>query len=207
MGEGGEEVPLPAPSGLRLAEARVRAGWSLLQAADQLHLDIVSVQALEAGDFAVLGAMVYARGHLRRYAELLGLPEVEIAAACARARFPDRDPQLKRGATGLRRHSGRGLRLPAASAAVAATLLVLIALVWWAMRMPHVARSPAAGTAAAASFVAPPGPQSASAASEPDPIEPQGPGFSASSQAPLEIEQRPAAKAPPHSHTASAPSP
>jgi cytoskeletal protein RodZ len=151
MGEGDEEVALPAPSGLGLTEARVRAGWSLLQAADQLHLDVVSVKALEAGDFAALGAMVYARGHLRRYAELLGLPAGEIATACAQARFPERDPELKRGATGLQRRSGRGLRLPAGAAAVAATLLVLIALVWWAMRMPHVARSSSAGTTAGTS--------------------------------------------------------
>jgi len=196
MGAGGEEVPLPAPSGLRLTEARVRVGWSLLQAADQLHLDIISVKALEAGDSAALGALVYARGHLRRYAELLGLPEGEIAAACAQARFPEHDPELKRGATGLQRHSGRGLTLPAGSAAVAATLLVLIALVWWAMRMPRVTHSSSAATTAGAS-----------ATSEPEPTEPQGPGFSASSPAPLEIEQHAAGKAPTRSHAAPAPSP
>ena len=59
----------PRGIGARLRAAREKRGLTLLQAAERLHLDVRVVEALEAGDFAALGADVYVRGHLRRYAE------------------------------------------------------------------------------------------------------------------------------------------
>jgi cytoskeleton protein RodZ len=134
--------------GLQLTAARERAGWSLLQVADKLHLDVSTVRALEADDFAALGALVYARGHLRRYGELLGLPAGEIEVACARAMRLDEAAYLKRIARGQVRSTGRALTVPPAAAAVAAVIVVVLALIWWAMRMPHRARpaSPASAT-------------------------------------------------------------
>lgn len=63
-----------------LREERTRRRLSLQQAAEDLHLDVRSVQAIEANDFQALGAPVYAKGHLRKYALLMGLaPEVVLA--------------------------------------------------------------------------------------------------------------------------------
>src|SRR5256886_4663050 len=59
-------------TGARLRAAREKAGLSLAQAAESLALDPPTLEALEAEDFAALGADVYVRGHLRRYAELIG---------------------------------------------------------------------------------------------------------------------------------------
>jgi cytoskeleton protein RodZ len=147
---------MTAPPGLRLTEARVLAGWSLLQVADQMHLDIASVKALESGDFAALGAMVYARGHLRRYAELLNLPPAEIEAACAQAQLFDRsDAAIKRSGVGMRRAPGRAATPPPGTAAVAAAVLVVIALVWWAMRMPRATHAPPSATSNAATVPLP----------------------------------------------------
>jgi cytoskeleton protein RodZ len=149
-------------AGLRLAAARERAGFSVLQVADKLHLDVSSIQALEAEDFASLGALVYARGHLRRYAELLGLPAAETEAICARAMRLDEAAYLKRIVGKHERAAGRALALPPAFAAVAAVILVVLALIWWAMRVPHAAHghppSPAsaAGTPDGAPRSAPP---------------------------------------------------
>ncbi len=42
--------------------------------AKELHLDEPKVQALEENQFDVLGAPVFAKGHLRKYAELVGVP-------------------------------------------------------------------------------------------------------------------------------------
>ena len=166
MIEGGEEMPLAIP-GLRLTEARVHAGLSLLQAADRLHLDIASVRALEAGDFAALGAVVFARGHLRRYAELLGLEPAEIQAACARAELPAPGPEPVRAAGRLQlalQHVS-GVTMPPGAAVLAGAALLVVALVWWTLRAPRGAR--AVGAPSAASSPASVSPPDAAAQSEP----------------------------------------
>ncbi|MGH8180483.1 MAG: helix-turn-helix domain-containing protein [Steroidobacteraceae bacterium] len=58
--------------GARLRSARERSRLTILQAAEKLHLDPDILEALEADDFAALGAPVYVKGHLRHYAELVG---------------------------------------------------------------------------------------------------------------------------------------
>jgi cytoskeleton protein RodZ len=60
------------PGGLLRAE-RERRGYSVQYAAEDLHLDVWVIEALEANRFEALGAPVYAKGHLRKYAMLLGL--------------------------------------------------------------------------------------------------------------------------------------
>jgi cytoskeleton protein RodZ len=69
----------PLTPGELLKRERERRSISLLQAAEDLHLDTRVVQALEANRFELLGPPVYSRGHLRKYAALLGLsPEYII---------------------------------------------------------------------------------------------------------------------------------
>jgi cytoskeleton protein RodZ len=58
--------------GARLRAGRERAGLTLLQAAERLHVDSKVLEALEAEQFESLGAPVFARGHMRRYADLIG---------------------------------------------------------------------------------------------------------------------------------------
>ncbi len=67
--------------GQRLRAERERKGFSAQKAADQLHLDGWVIEALENGDYARIGPAVYGKGHLKRYAGLLGLPAAEILAA------------------------------------------------------------------------------------------------------------------------------
>ncbi len=66
--------------GPRLRAQRERRGIGVSKAADELRLDAWIVEAMEAGEFDRVGAPVYAKGHLRRYAAMLGLPESEVAA-------------------------------------------------------------------------------------------------------------------------------
>jgi cytoskeleton protein RodZ len=56
-----------------LRAERERRGYSVQYAAEDLHLDVWLIEALEANRFEALGAPVYAKGHLRKYATLLGL--------------------------------------------------------------------------------------------------------------------------------------
>jgi cytoskeleton protein RodZ len=83
-------VELPAGTGARLRREREYRGLSEQQAAEQLNLDVNVIVALEADDYAALGAPVFAKGHLRRYGASLGLPEDELLAAfeAARAELP-----------------------------------------------------------------------------------------------------------------------
>ncbi|MDE2350063.1 MAG: helix-turn-helix domain-containing protein, partial [Gammaproteobacteria bacterium] len=67
--------------GPRLRAQRERRGIGIPKAADELRLDAWIVEALEAGEFDRVGAPVYAKGHLRRYAALVGLPDAEVEAA------------------------------------------------------------------------------------------------------------------------------
>jgi cytoskeleton protein RodZ len=72
-------VTRPTTPGELLREERERRGLSVQQMADELHLDVKVINALESNDFQLLGVPVYARGYLRKYASLLGLsPELVI---------------------------------------------------------------------------------------------------------------------------------
>jgi cytoskeleton protein RodZ len=54
---------------------------SAQKAADEMRLDRWVVDALETDDYKRIGPTVYAKGHLKKYASLLGLPAAEILAA------------------------------------------------------------------------------------------------------------------------------
>jgi cytoskeleton protein RodZ len=85
---------LPASPGARLRREREARGLTQQQAADTLNLDPMVVIALEANDFAALGAPVFVKGHLRRYAALLGLAEDETVAAYERSKLQVQEPTL-----------------------------------------------------------------------------------------------------------------
>jgi cytoskeleton protein RodZ len=63
-----------AAPGAKLKAERERRGLSAQKAADEMHLDRWVIDALEADDYKRIGPTVYAKGHLKKYAALLGLP-------------------------------------------------------------------------------------------------------------------------------------
>lgn len=67
-----------ASPGALLKRERERRSLTVQQAAEALHLDPWIVEAIEADRFQVLGAPVYARGHLRKYAAQLGLSADDV---------------------------------------------------------------------------------------------------------------------------------
>jgi cytoskeleton protein RodZ len=85
---------LAASPGTRLRLARESHGLTEQQAAEAINLDPMVVTALEANDFPALGAPVFVRGHLRRYAGFLGLPEDEIVSAYERSKQQVGEPSL-----------------------------------------------------------------------------------------------------------------
>jgi cytoskeleton protein RodZ len=119
-------------TGARLRGAREKKGLTVLEAAEKLHLDARTLEALEAEDFAALGADVYVRGHLRRYAEFIGESPAELQelyAGSARAARPD----LTRIARSDPGDGAARLVLPALLGLLGFALLVLL---WWVLTTP-----------------------------------------------------------------------
>ncbi len=149
--------------GARLRNARDATGRTAAEIADKLHFDVRVIEALENEDLPAMGAAVYARGHLRRYAEYLKLPAPELVAQYEmRKDHPGYVPDLTRIAQVERaRDPNRALRWVYV---VAAGVVGLFA-VWWILQSPRgVANSPAP---AATPQVAPS--SSAAPASQPAP--------------------------------------
>lgn len=129
---GADAVPGFADIGARLRSARERAGLSAAQAAERMHCDLSLVEALDAGRFTQLGAPVFARGHIRRYAELLGEPVGEILERWDReAAGHVAPPDLTRIPQAKRTPDTRRFMLPLAVLVLVALFAVLIS---WVLR-------------------------------------------------------------------------
>jgi len=104
--------------GGRLQAARERAGLSLVEAAEVLHVDPAVLQALESERFGELGAPVYVRGHLRHYAELLKESVPEILALYAASAQAGKPPDLTQMPHVTQAHGWRGALLTTGLAVV-----------------------------------------------------------------------------------------
>jgi cytoskeleton protein RodZ len=140
-----------------------------------LHLDRWVIEALEADDYQRIGPSVYAKGHLKKYAALLGLPAAEILAGYdsgvqspTAAAAPVSNLLLAARADAPQMHA---LSPPQIAACVAAAFLLLIVL-WWrpwhprpkapashapvaAAKVPAVSEKPAATELVAAALSTP----------------------------------------------------
>ena len=136
-----EETAAPAPApearpapetrtiGQRLRAGRERAGLSVAASAEKLHLDPKVIEALEADRFTELGASVYVRGHLRRYADFVGEPGAELVATyTAQRESRPPPPDLTQAPHPERRSDPRRLLTPLAGLS-GAVLLALV--IWW----------------------------------------------------------------------------
>jgi len=128
-------------TGARLRGARERKGLTVLEAAEKLHLDARTLEALEAEDFAALGADVYVRGHLRRYAEFIGESPAELQELYASS-TQVAPPDLTRIARSDPGSGAARLVLPALLGLVGFGLLVLL---WWVLTTPGEKPQPLAG--------------------------------------------------------------
>ncbi|MEX2495162.1 MAG: RodZ domain-containing protein [Woeseia sp.] len=115
-----------ASPGARLAEARRARAISLSEIARELHLDEPKVSALEQNAFESLGAPVFTKGYLRKYAELVGIPVDEILADYYRLNRSTSAPPI----VGNRERPARDV---APGPWLGATLVVLLAAgaAWW----------------------------------------------------------------------------
>lgn len=120
----------PRSIGERLRAGRERAGLSITAAAEKLHLDAKVIEALEADRFAELGASVYVRGHLRRYADFVGEPGAELVSNYTSRDSRPAPPDLTRVPHAERRSDPRRLVTPLVGLSCAAVLFVAV---WWVL--------------------------------------------------------------------------
>lgn len=124
----------PPTLGARLRSVREQRGLALHQVAQDLHVGDEVIAALENDDYAVLGVPIFVRGHLRNYAQLLGLPAGEVIAAYEHAAKRLSTPRLvttkPEGNPAARR---AGLQV---FSILVIVVLVALAVVWWQHRVP-----------------------------------------------------------------------
>jgi len=120
------------PIGAQLTRLRAARGQTPAEVATALRCDTKTIDALEGERWAELGAPVFSRGHLRRYAEFLGVPvdpllEQWHAEQAGSTVLPDlsRGPQAPRPLDTQR----WGRRL-----AMLAGAFVIVLAAWWILQ-------------------------------------------------------------------------
>jgi len=115
--------------GERLAEARRELQISVFEIAKELHLDEPKVRALERNEFDVLGAPVFAKGHLKTYAQLVNVSSDDVLVDYY---------QLTRATTvppvlSTRPKPGKELS-PGPWIAVIVVVIIVVTAFWWFTR-------------------------------------------------------------------------
>ena len=137
-----------ANPGTYLRGVREQRGLSLHQVAVELHVSDFIIEALERGDYPVLGGAVFVRGHLRNYARALGIAENEVLALYDQAQDKPIAPTLVTQHNIGMSPRARDWYMRAATGGVVLVLLVL-AVSWW-QRRPEEKVEPAANQVEAA---------------------------------------------------------
>lgn len=130
-GSPGEDSAGPV-GGERLAASRRQRGISVHEIAKELHLDEAKVRALEENRFDVLGAPVFAKGHMRKYADLVGVPIDDMLADYYQLNRAAGAPPV----VGPPRNIRREVSLGPWVAGGLVVLALAVAAWWWTNRGP-----------------------------------------------------------------------
>lgn len=118
-------------AGERLAEARREQQISVHEVAKELHLDEPKVRALERNEFDILGAPVFAKGHLKKYAQLVGVNSDDVLTDYYQlTRAADLPPVISVRSTPRRELS------PGPWIAVIVAIIIAVSAYWWFTSQP-----------------------------------------------------------------------
>jgi len=165
MSSSNQTMPAASPGvGERLRDARLAAGLTLADVAGRLRMQLRVVEALEAEDWARLGAPVFIRGQLRSYLRLLELPEsLADGLSDAHARPPELTPRIY--TPPMQRMLDRAM-----GRAVYVVITALIAVPVWVATRSHVDSSRPVETASLGLDGTRPGDAAAARATRPTPV-------------------------------------
>jgi len=122
-----------------LAEARREQQISVLEIAKELHLDEYKVRALEHNDFDTIGAPVFAKGHLRKYAQLVGVDEADVLKDYYELTRSASMPPVISVRPKPRREMSPGPWI-----AVIVIIIILATVYWWLASRPAIVEPPPA---------------------------------------------------------------
>ena len=118
--------------GARLRSARERSRLTIMQAAEKLHVDAEVLEALEAENFAALGAPVYVKGHLRHYAELVGESAEALSGLYSQGTHVPQ-PDLTRIPKAAPDHAGKLV----GPAVIVVVVFAVAGTAWWGLSLTH----------------------------------------------------------------------
>ena len=124
-------------AGERLADARHAQQISVLEIAKELHLDEPKVRALERNDFDMLGAPVFAKGHLRKYAQLVQVDQNDVIADYYQLTRAASMPPVVSARPRARREMSPGPWI-----AVIVAIIVVATAYWWFTSRPVIVDEP-----------------------------------------------------------------
>lgn len=191
----------PGGIGARLRAAREKLGLTVLQVAERMHTDPKIVEAIEADNYEALGAPVYARGHIRHYAELVGESATELIGL-----YSDRSQVAQPDLTRIvKAPSGSHTNKLVAPALVVIAVFAVAGAVWWvsslSKKKPQLAETHVVGdeSPATASTPGQPLPQAPGAESPPVASGSPGPSVTVPARPPaaMAMQPRPQASATP----------
>lgn len=117
-------------AGQQLKNARAERNLTIQQVGQALHLDTWILEALEEDRFRDVGAPVFVKGHLRKYAAEVGVDQDELMEAYYRAEDTPETPQLVTD-TFTRPESSRQVHWPViAVSAVVVLLIIALSALW-----------------------------------------------------------------------------
>ena len=125
------EEPQGPLGGERLAEARRAQQISVHEIAKELHLDEPKVRALERNEFDMLGAPVFAKGHLKKYAQLVQVDEDDMLSDYYQLNRSQTIPPVISGRPRPRREMSPGPWI-----AVIVVIIVVATAYWWFTSRP-----------------------------------------------------------------------
>ncbi|MEO1575505.1 MAG: helix-turn-helix domain-containing protein, partial [Pseudomonadota bacterium] len=118
-----------ASPGALLRAARLAKKLETREIAATLNVDPWMLDALEHDEYAALGAPVFAKGHLRKYAAALGLDDGDVLVAYyQREGAREAPPLIAESILRVEAERGRGLGWVAPAAGVLALSVIALAL-------------------------------------------------------------------------------
>ena len=132
-----DDEPQGPLGGERLAKARKAQKISVLEIAKELHLDEPKVRALERNDFEMLGAPVFAKGHLKKYAQVVQVDEGDVLTDYYQLTRAAGMPPLVSTRSRPRREMSPGPWI-----AVIVVFIVVATAYWWFTTQPMSADDP-----------------------------------------------------------------